>query len=300
MASKQAREEVAKAAKDLGHLHESYSSGEKPGAVKEVSYRLGLRRDALAKHIDDVPPMLKSFKHARFARLTETLLNMANEWLSVNKPKPAVAKKKGAAKPKPAPQPKPAPKPKTKATKVKAPVTEATEEQPQPQEVSARRIGNAVRKLQRARRFELYAELHDGNKPPRGAAVSQIVGAIAAALVGRELPEDVVSKLSRSRRSNGERAPRRIDTIVECVLSPGGATLLEVAEALLERYPNLSGRWQGKPASVEQYQRYARTAMWHLNSGKTMEVAKQFEGLVRRTDDKPPRYYIEGQTEMSS
>lgn len=288
MTNQGSRNAVMGAVSVLDEMQQAYKAGN-PGKVKEVSARLGEQRDVLAEHLEDVPPMLKSFKHARFSKLVDNLLELGNAWLAANKPKPKVAKKKSSKAKPPAP---PAP-----------PVTEDETEDEQSdgdgRGLSARKIGNAVKKLSRERRHELYAELHDGNTPPRGATVRQVTGAIAAALVGRELPDDVNAKVSR-RRASGEKAPKRIDTIVECVTSPGGATLDDIAAMLLERYPNLSGRWQGKPATHDAYRRYARTAMWHLNSGKTMAVAAQFEGLVRKTEGKPVRYYIEGVTDMSA
>jgi len=254
--------------------------------LKELGKVVGASIETLQGLGVPVPDMIKSLKSDRLERLTRRCVQVGDAWLEEERSQKSKAElAEGAAQ---AAGGKGKGKGKGKA-KAKPTKKKESDVQVGAHGVTPRRILNAVKKLSRDRRGELYQEA-TGQEVPKGAMVRDLCREIARHLAEQDqLPEDVDAKLHRPKKK-GPAKPKRIDTILECLRRKNGATVDEIADALLETFPHVSARWGGGPAEREQYQRFARVAISHLRAGRVFAIAKDNPVDVAR--DEAGRYSI--------
>lgn len=258
---------------------EGLQNGSETRPVKDVGGIVAEMIGRLTEAGVPVPPMIASVKRDRLIGLTTRIAQITDAWL-------ADTAKTKVVEPEPAPAPvqEPTPEPTQEAaTAPQAPVGAHG--------VTVRKIGNAVGKLPRERRLELYAQ-HIGGEPPSKATVKVVVREIATALAALDtLPEDVSSKVwVKPSKKDGPATPKRIDTILSCLRKKGGSSINEIADALMAEFPEVTKRWGGGTADREQYKRFTRVAISHLRAGRTFAVAKDNALTIERTDD--GRFYI--------
>lgn len=78
-------------------------------------------------------------------------------------------------------------------------------------------------------------------------------------------------------KPKAEPKPKRIETIVRVLRAKKGATIKEIAEALLADFPEYSGRHGGGAAELAVYESFARTAISHLRAHRQFAAAKAME-----------------------
>lgn len=257
---------------------EGLQDGSEKRPVKDIGDVVASMIDRLTKAGVPVPSMIASVKRDRLIGLTKRIHQITDAWLA------DTAKAVAAPEPVATPEPEPVVEPTVEPTKSESTETKAPQAPVGAHGMTARKIGNAVAKLPRERRLELYAT-HIGGEPPAKATVKVVVREIANALAALDtLPEDVSCKVwVKPSKKEGPSSPKRIDTILSCLRK--GATINEIADALLAEFPEVTERWGGGTADREQYQRFARVAISHLRAGRVFAVAKNGALKIERTED---------------
>lgn len=155
---------------------------------------------------------------------------------------------------------------------------------------SARKIANALNKLPGPRVRELYEEAF-GEPPARNAAATKVRSRLGKHLEGKKLPADVAEKIYRPRQRSESSGPSKIDVMVELLRRKNGASVNEIAERLLEQFPNLSARNGGGPAKIENYINFARVCLSHLNAGRVFSASKELKGKIERFGERGSSRY---------
>lgn len=120
------------------------------------------------------------------------------------------------------------------------------------------------------------------------AAVARML--IASAINGKEMPKELAlaqEAREAKKAKKAERKPRgesRVDVIATLLRREKGATVNEIAETLLGKFPNVSERWGGGKAELSQYVAFARTAIGHFGAGRLLRG--ELKGKVAITEEK--------------
>lgn len=117
-----------------------------------------------------------------------------------------------------------------------------------------------------------------GPKPSAKAPTSPVT--VVKATKGPK-GEKIPSKPLAKAEVSSTRTPKRIDVIVACLSRKHGATLEQIAEALVAAYPRFSERHGGGKATAEGYMSFARAAVSHLKAGRQFTIAAETKGKIK-------------------
>ena len=158
--------------------------------------------------------------------------------------------------------------------------------------VDAKALSKTAYKVLTAAAFpqELRAELATrlGVEVKKTHSVREIARNIAKAIAtSGSMPSEIADRVKPPKQKT-ESGPRRIETIVACLRRKNGASVDEIAQALLEAFPTYSARHGGAKADVEGYKPFIRTAMGHLRAYRQFSEARAMEAAgetIERSDD---------------
>lgn len=156
-----------------------------------------------------------------------------------------------------------------------------------------RRLMRTLRRVGVASRSKLAKELGVNTD---GMTVRDATRALAAALNGKpELPvvlRDAMELAEAKSAPKGSRPAKegsRIGFMIGLLRRPQGATVEEIADAMLKQFPTLSPRRGGGPASRDNYVTFARTCIAHLQHGRSFSEAAALKGKVRSDEKREGR-----------